>query len=211
MTAIARGRLLRRLFGERRGATIVEFAIVMPAMAVLMMGLGDLLYGMYVKELLNGAIQKAGRDSAIQGGAQQTAVIDAKILDLLGGIMARPTASCSSTPVAGTYCSTRLSYATFGAIGPEPFNDTNGNNVRDAGECYTDVNGNGQWDAEPGTTGQGGANDVALYKMRITYSRLFPVARLLGVSPYQTITAQTVLKNQPYASQITPTVTQICT
>lgn len=202
---------LRRLLRDRQGATIVEFAIVVPVMMITMMGLGDLLYQMYVKELLNGAIQKAARDSAIQGGAQQTAAIDAKVLTTISGIMRMPTSSCASVPAAGTYCSTRLSYATFGSVGPEPFDDNNSNNQRDAGECYTDVNGNGQWDAEPGTSGQGGANDVALYTMRITYTRLFPVARLLGAGATQTITAQTVLKNQPYATQVTPNVSRLCT
>ena len=97
-----------------------------------------------------------------------------------------------------------------GAVGPEPFEDTNGNNQRDPGECYRDINGNGSWDAEPGTTGQGGANDVTLYRIRITYPRIFPVAPLIGASPYQTVTAETLLKNQPYATQAAPTVNRLC-
>ncbi|WP_295561398.1 TadE/TadG family type IV pilus assembly protein [uncultured Sphingomonas sp.] len=206
---IGRG-LLSRLGRDRRGVTLVEFAIIFPVMALMMMGLGDMLYQMYVKQLLYGAIQKAARDSGIQGGAQQTATIDARVLQMMTGVMAMPTASCATTPVPGTYCSTRLSYATFGAVGPEPFEDTNGNNQRDPGECYRDINGNGSWDAEPGTTGQGGANDVTLYRIRITYPRIFPVAPLIGASPYQTVTAETLLKNQPYATQAAPTVNRLC-
>lgn len=201
---------LRRCLRDRRGVTIVEFAVVAPALCLLMIGLGDLLYQVYVKELLTGSVQKAARDSAIQGGAQQTAAIDAKVLAMMGSIMKAPTASCATPAAPGTYCSTRLSYASFSAVGPEPFDDNNGNNQRDAGECYTDVNGNGQWDAEPGATGQGGANDVTLYTMRITYPRLFPVARMIGASPNQTVTVQTLLKNQPYATQAGATATRLC-
>lgn len=203
-------RRLRRLRDDRRGVTLVEFAIVFPVMALMMMGLGDMLYQMYVKELLAGAIQKAARDSAIQGGAQQTATIDARVLQTMTGVMRMPTPSCADAPASGTYCATRLSYATFGAVGPEPFDDPNGNNMRDAGECYSDVNGNGRWDAEPGAAGQGGANDVTLYRMRITYPRIFPIARLIGAAPYLTVSAETLLKNQPYATQTAPTIQRLC-
>lgn len=203
-------RRLRRLRRDRRGVTIVEFAMVAPVLSLLMMGLGDMLYQMYVKEMLTGSVQKAARDSGIQGGAQQTAAIDAKVLGMMSNIMRAPTASCANPAAAGTYCSTRLSYASFSAVGPEPFDDNNANNQRDPGECYTDVNGNGRWDAEPGATGQGGANDVALYTMRITYPRIFPVARMLGASANQTVTAQTLLKNQPYATQAGATATRLC-
>ncbi len=200
------GRMLR----DRRGVTAVEFGIVAPVMFLMLMGLGDLLYQVYAKEILAGAIQKAGRDSAIQGGAQQASVIDGKVLTMIDKIMVNPTPSCAATPAASTYCSKRLSYATFAVVGPERFVDANANNVRDPGECYDDVNGNVQWDAEPGAAGQGGANDVTLYSMAITYPRLFPMARLMGWSANQTITAQTLIKNQPYATQSVTTVQQQC-
>jgi Flp pilus assembly protein TadG len=202
--------VLRRTVRDRRGVTAVEFSLVAPVMILMMMGLGDILYQMYVKEMLNGAVQKAARDSAIQGGAQQTDAIDAKVLTTLASIMRKPVASCAVKPATGTYCSTRSSYATFSAVGPEPFVDQNGNNQRDPGECYTDVNGNTNWDADAGIAGQGGANDVTLYTMRITYLRLFPVARLLGVSSNQTVSVQTLLKNQPYATQATSTAATLC-
>lgn len=202
--------VLTQLRRDRRGVTAVEFGMVIPVMAMLMMGLGDLLYQSYVKELLTGSIQKAARDATIQGGAQQTDAIDAKVLTVMSSIMKQPTQSCATSPAARTYCSTRLSYATFTAVGPEPFDDTNGNNLHDPGECYTDVNGNGRWDAEPGASGQGGANDVALYTMRITYPRLFPLASLIGLSSNQTVTAQTLLKNQPYATQAVTVAARLC-
>ena len=59
--------------------------------------------------------------------------------------------------------------------------------------------------------GQGGANDVTYYKMTVTYPRLFPFAWLIGWSATQTISAATILKNQPYATQTVTTVQTICT
>ncbi|RZL72694.1 MAG: pilus assembly protein, partial [Sphingomonas sp.] len=64
---------------------------------------------------------------------------------------------------------------------------------------------------DPGLSGQGGANDVTLYTVRVLYPRLFPVASFFGASPNQTIVAKTFLKNQPYTNQSVATVKNICT
>lgn len=193
-------RRLRKLTTDRRGATIVEFALITPAMMLLLMGLGDMLYQEYAQAVLNGAVQKAARDSGIEGGATQTATIDGKVIAMVQTVAKN-----------ATFVSSRKNYDTFTAVAPEPFTDTNGNGIRNAGECYSDINGNGQWDSDPGATGQGGANDVTLYTMTITYPRIFPVASLFGWSSTNTISAQTLLKNQPYAAQTVTTPATICT
>jgi Flp pilus assembly protein TadG len=192
-------RLLPRLRRDKRAATIIEFAIVAPVMMLLLMGLCDLVYQVYAQSILNGAMQKAGRDSAIQGGADNVSTIDGKVTAIIKNIAANATVSF-----------TRKNYDTFSVIKPEPFTDTNGNGVRDPGECFTDVNGNGTWDADPGVTGQGGANDVTVYTATVTYPHLFPVG-MFGWPSTQTITATTLLKNQPYATQTTTTATTVCT
>ena len=192
--------LLARLRRDRRGATIIEFAIVAPVMMLLMMGLGDLLYQVYAQSVLNGAVQKAARDSGIEGGAANISTIDGTVQTI-----ARQIAP------AATFVPMRKSYDSFAEVAPEPFTDTNGNGVRNAGECFTDMNGNGSWDADPGSTGQGGASAVTLYTMTMTYPRLFPVAGLFGWPATQTISATTLLKNQPYATQVTTASTTICT
>lgn len=192
--------LLARLRRDRRGATIIEFAIVAPVMMLLMMGLGDLLYQVYAQSVLNGAVQKAARDSGIEGGTANISTIDGTVQTI-----ARQIAP------AATFVPTRKSYDSFAEVAPEPFTDTNGNGVRNAGECFTDMNSNGSWDADPGSTGQGGASAVTLYTMTMTYRRLFPVAGLFGWPATQTISATTLLKNQPYATQVTTASTTICT
>ena len=67
---------LRALSRNSRGVTVVEFAIVAPVMMMLLMGLSDLAYQIYAQSILNGALQKAGRDATIQGAANNTAAID---------------------------------------------------------------------------------------------------------------------------------------
>lgn len=188
------------LLADQRGTTIIEFAIIAPVMMILLMGLGDMLYQIYAQAILDGELQKAARDSGIEGGGANTAAIDAKVQTRIKQI----------APQA-TFVTSRKAYDTFSEVAPEPIFDTNGNNKLDPGECFTDENGNGTWDQDPGTAGQGGASAVTVYQMTATYPRLFPVAGLLGWSKTQTISASTLLKNQPYATQTTTANVKVCT
>jgi Flp pilus assembly protein TadG len=66
---------------DKRGVTIVEFAMVAPVMILLIMGLGELMYTVYAQSVLSGAVQKAARDSAIQGGSDRVLDIDAQVME----------------------------------------------------------------------------------------------------------------------------------
>ena len=198
-------RRLRPFARDTRGAALIEFAIVAPVMMVLLMGLSDLAYQIYAQSILNGALQKAGRDAAIQGGVLNTGTIDAKVQDMVKKIAAN-----------ATFTVTRKNYDAFSVIKPEPFVDTPppspyADGILNNHECYTDINDNNKYDLDPGADGQGGANDVTLYTVAVTYPRLFPVAGLLGWPSTQTISATTLLKNQPYATQSVATPKQVCT
>ncbi|MGR6327434.1 TadE/TadG family type IV pilus assembly protein [Sphingomonas sp. XXL09] len=188
----------RSLASDRRAATLVEFAIVCPVMLILMMGLGELAYQGYVQSVLTGAIQRAGRNSTIQ--AADTTQLDQAVMQQVWKVVRN-----------ATYVSTRKSYSNFSSVAPEPFVDTAGTGVyNQAQDCFTDINGNGTWDTDPGSAGGGGASDVSVYTMTITYRRLFPVAGLIGMPGTATLTGSTTLKNQPYATQAAQTATQIC-
>ena len=205
--------LAQRLRRSRHAATQVEFAIIAPVMLTLIMGLGELAYQGYAQSILTGAVQKAGRDSSIQGAGAQAAAIDATVIGQLSQLRSGWTLDCSGNPPinATTFCSTRKSYATFGNVAPEPFVDSNHNGHYDAAtECFTDTNGNGVWDADPGFSGQGGANDVVVYTITATFPRIFPVFGMIGLPRNVTLTGSTTLKNQPWATQTTYTATQKC-
>ncbi|TGX52794.1 pilus assembly protein [Sphingomonas gei] len=193
-------RLFTSLRRDSRGAALIEFAIISPVFLTVIMGFGELSYQAYVRAVLSGAMQKAGRDSTIQGAGARTDALDQKVIAMVRTVAKN-----------ATFSSTRKNYAQFGNIAPEAFTDANANGIRDAGECFGDINGNGIWDADPGKSGQGGAGDVAVYTVTMTYPRLFPVAGWFGWGSNQTLTATTTLKNQPYASQATTAVANICT
>lgn len=187
---------LRRFRRDARGAAAIEFAVVAPVMLMLMMGLGELAYEEYVLSVLTGAVQKAGRDAGIQGGATQTDALDAVVQNQVKRIVANP-----------TFSSDRSNYDNYSAIAGEPFTDSkypdsNGtyDGVCNHGEPYVDVNSNGRYDLDLSSGGQGGANDVTKYTMSVTYRRLFPIG-LFGWSKTVTQAATTILKNQPYATQ----------
>jgi Flp pilus assembly protein TadG len=187
---------------DESGATLVEFAIVAPVMLLMLMGFFDLAQTEYARSVLQGAMQMAARNSTLQSGLTSQSTIDAYVENQVTPVVSR-------NP---TFTVTRLSYSDFSDVGKaEPYTDTNGNGQYDRGECYEDINGNGQWDSDMGTTGQGGADDAVLYTMSVSYKRLFPMARMLGWSANQTITASTVLRNQPYGTQDTSTPAPTCT
>lgn len=188
----------RNLLRDKAGISMVEFGFVGPVLILMMMGLFDLAHRSYVGVVLQGAIERAGRHSTLQSGTINAAALNAgvenEVRELVG--------------VDAVFTPSRLSYQNFSDIGlPEDFRDTNPANGRyDAGECFVDANGNGQWDAERGRTGQGGAHDVVVYQISVSYPRMFPMAGLLGWPENQTVSATTVLRNQPWAMQTLPTV-----
>jgi len=69
------------------------------------------------------------------------------------------------------------------------------------GENFDDWNGNGTRDLEGARTNQGNARDAVIYTAHVTYPRLLPMGALLGWSNNVSITASTVLRNQPYGDQ----------
>jgi Flp pilus assembly protein TadG len=190
--------LLRRpsaLRDDERGSTVVEFAIIAPVMGLVLLGGFDVGHTLYMRAVLQGVLQKAARDSALESGSQQTQLdnIDKKI-------KSQVTALANN----GTIEIKRRYYRTFSDVAAaraEEWTDSNGNGKCDAGEPYTDSNLNSGWDADGGNGGQGGARDSTLYTVTISYPRFFPIYRMVGGSNTTRVTAATVLRNQPYADQ----------
>lgn len=185
----------RSLSGDRRGATIVEFGLVAPVLALMLMGLFDLMHRGYVSAILSGTLQQAGRDSTLETNAEAAAAIDAAV-----------EAAVNKVAPNATYESERLNYYAFSDVHrEEDYTDANDNGRYDLGECFEDSNGSGSWDDDMGRAGQGGADDVVAYTVTVTYPRLFPFWSLFG-SPNESVSATTILRNQPYATQGTRTV-----
>lgn len=181
--------LALRLRADQGGATLVEFALILPALMVLVLGIFDLSYNVYTNEMLQGAIQRGARASTLEGAAANQKSID----DLV-------TAEVRTVAANATLTFARKSYSSFSGVGrPEDFTDINANTLCDNGEPFEDANANGGWDKDPGQTGFGGARDAVLYTVTVTYPRLVPVAAVIpGQNANFTLKSSTVLRNQPF-------------
>jgi hypothetical protein len=197
---MTRVRISRCIGSDAKGVTAVEFALITPVLLAMLMGFLDLGYNMWARSVLYGAVQKAGRDSALESGVAQQSALDTKVTAMVRTVARNATLTFS-----------RQNYEAFAKVGkPEDFTDHNGNGLRDPGECYTDSNGNGHWDADRGIGGQGGADDVTKYTVRMEYPRIFPLAKMIGLPEKQSAEATTVLKNQPYTGQSARPAAVLC-
>jgi len=188
-----------RLHRDERGATVIEFAMIAPVLVFTLLGLFEIGYNFYMQSQLQGAIPRSARSSTIENAGASQAKIDALVETAVKKIVPSSTVTFN-----------RQSYATFSEVKqPEDFIDVDDDGICNNGEQFEDANGNGVWDQDRGKEGFGGARDVVLYSVNVSFPRAFGMSQLLGFSDTVVFEATTVLRNQPYDGQkITVTVGQ---
>ncbi len=190
--------VLRRLAADCGGTTIVEFAMVGPVLLMMIMGLFDMAHTQYTSSVLFGALQKAGRDLTLESGFTRQSQIDESVRGQIAAVM----------PQGAQITYEKQSHFDFSDVDlPEDFTDQNSDGQCNNGEPYVDLNDNSSWDRDRGRAGIGGARDVVVYKATVVYPRLFPLFTMIGLSPNVTLTASTVLRNQPFDEQNRATTT----
>ena len=176
---------------DERGVTVVEFALIAPALMTILLGVFDVGYNLYTASVLDGAAQKAARDSSLEGAETKGLAIDDKVLEAVHRVV--PGAEVTFD---------RRAYRDYSDIHrPEEFTDVDDDGACDNDEPFEDINGNGVWDSDRGVDAMGGARDAVLYTVTVSYPRAFPLMHLLGLPDQVTSRTQTVLRNQPYGSQ----------
>jgi hypothetical protein len=185
----AMSRQIARLGAARDGVAAVEFAIVAPVFLLLLLGILDIGQMVYGKALLNGAVEAAARSSSLE--TANTVAADDMVKEAIMPVL--PGAAFEST---------RTSYFDFSDINrPEKWTDTDNDGTCNDGEPFVDENRNGGWDADIGLSGNGGAGDVVLYTVKVTYEPLFTMPLLGNWGGTREMTAVGVRKNQPFAAQ----------
>ena len=148
--------MLARLRMDSSGAAAVQFAVLAPAMLLLLVGSFEVSMMLFVAGTMESAVlaaSRAGVTGFTEDGVSREERIRDIILDRTLGFVDMDEAVIRT-----------LVYSSFDQIGqPEPFTDENANGAHDAGESFTDVNGNGQWDDDMGSAGLGGPGDIVLY------------------------------------------------
>lgn len=190
---------VRRLGTDRRGVTIVEFAIVAPVLMLIIMGLFDMAHTQYTSSVLHGALQKAGRDLTLESGFSSQTTIDNRTRAQIAAVM----------PNDAQVTFVKDSYFNFSDVkNPEQILGDDPAGVAGHGLCegfkserYIDVNENNTYDLDRGKDGIGGARDVVLYTANVSYPRIFPMASMIGLPQTVRLSASTVLRNQPYDEQ----------
>ena len=187
----------RSILADTGGATIVEFAFVAPILVMTLLGLFDLGYKSYVASNLQGALHEAARMGTV--GDKTTAQIDTHIQNRLREFSR-----------GATITITHKAYLDFSGVQvPETItNDTVPIGSYNVGDCYQDANANGVYDTDRGRSGMGSSEDVLHYSITMSYPRLFPLTRLMGLSSTDTVTSSTVFRNQPYGSRSTAVTTR---
>lgn len=182
---------IKNLHGDERGVTLVEFALIAPVLLVTIMGVFDFALNFYMKSVLEGAVQKAARDSTVEQYANSPGARDAQVTGAVQSVL--PSAQLSFS---------RSAYTSYADVGqPEDFTDTNGDGTCNNNEPFDDINGNGTWDQDRALDASSGARDAVLYTVEVTYDRKFPLNSLLGFESEVFLSATTVLRNQPYNTQ----------
>ncbi len=189
---------LRNLGSDQRGATIVEFALILPVLSGLLLGTLDLGYRSYVTSIIQGSLHEAVRMGTV--GNVSTATIEQHVRDKLRDFSGDATVTTLTR-----------SYADFNGVRtPETITqDTAPTGQYNPGDCFEDVNANGQYDLDRGRGGLGNAEDVVYFEVTMTYPRIVPIGAFFGWSDNVTITQNTVLRNQPWAAR-SNTSTVVC-
>jgi hypothetical protein len=172
-----------------RGATALEFALILPALLLFIVGSIEAAIILFIGSSIESAVLEASRYgiTGTEVGISRQDRIMQIVEDRTYGLLDPDTIEMET-----------LVYDSFEDIGkPEPLTDDNGNGAWDEGEAFIDVNGNGAWDEDMGEAGLGGGGAVVVYRLTYPWGVVTPVLQqVLGGTV--THVSSIALKNEPF-------------
>jgi Flp pilus assembly protein TadG len=190
------GQQLRRFRRSNDGAAALEFALVLPPLCLILVGMFEVAMLMFTQASMEGALREAARFS-MTGSVADPADREEQII----AIVDQYTFGMLDTD---TMVTTFLVYDSFSDVNqPEPFTDNNGNGTFEAGidgfDADDDINGNGQWDGDMGVAGVGTAEQVVEYTVEYDWQVMTPfMAQFMGDNGRVHLTARVVIRNEPW-------------
>ena len=185
-----------------RGATAIEFGLLLPILLPIMMGLTQLGYLSFAQSALEASVTESAR-SALTGAGDGALSREEAMRAIVEGRMAR------YGIVAGDIIVTSKVYDDFSQVGqPEPWDDTSpADGTCNGGETFQDINGNGGWDQDMARAGLGGPSDVVAYEVQVPLDSWFSILDpVFGISNGKfTLSATTVVMNEPYGANVDAT------
>ena len=188
--AMSRWHRLLTLWRDTSGATAVEFVFVAIPVIYMMVGILEFSAAMTVSNSLEAATNlssRLGKTGYVDTEADldQSETIREEIERRVG-----PLIDMNKLDIDAK------AFSDFGDVdNPEAWNDADEDGEPDPGE-WTDADGDNFCD---GCTGFGGADNVVIYTITYPWTIMTPLMnRLLGEDGILTLTAYSVVKNEPY-------------
>lgn len=186
------GKMKTKFLSCDSGTTAIEFALILPALLLIIMGSIELSLYMFVQSSMEGAsfsVSRLGKTGYTDNGSTREQTIRDALEDKLGFFLDTRELQIESK-----------TYDNFSSVEqPEPYVDANDNGVRDDGENFTDMNGNGQFDQDRGALGPGDSGEVVVYTVSYPWHVMTPfLTSALGENGVVTINSRFVVKNEPF-------------
>lgn len=197
--------IINNLKASQTGVFVVEYALLLPVFMAITLGSLEIGRILMVNAALEGAITESTRISITGNIPDGYTTVDEYIKDYVQSSLGNVGVD------AGVTISMKV-YESFSAIGAEePYTDSNTDNLCNDGEFYTDVNANGQWDADMGATGAGGEENIMV--MEIAIDLPYMMAGIVSSDDSIVLASSTAVRNEPYGGTAwTPSDNvQICT
>lgn len=175
------------------GVAIIEFAIVAPALFLLLIGFIEFGLIFFTNSVLEGATNvgsRIGKTGFTQANQNRETYIRNQINSLSGGFLNQNDLQI-----------TILSYNSFANVGqPEPcISPPTPPCPGTPGVNFADVNGNGTFDIDQGATNAGGAGAVVIYTVTYPWQIFTPLmSALIGTGGIYNITAVAAVRNEQF-------------
>jgi Flp pilus assembly protein TadG len=217
LLAITLPRVVRRFARDRRGATAVEYALLLPFVMLMSFAIVEVSLCMASLVTLEGGLKEASRYGITsQDPGTLTPAMLAQVPTTFSGadtrtkqIMAILNMNTLDLIDLNTATVTTQVFSSFSVVKDgEPYTDTNNNGQYDLGEPYSDMNCNGVRDG-PGaaSTGVGASGNIVVYTVTYNWNILTPfMGPLLGKKDVNTgkyyipMSSSIVVKNEPNLS-----------
>ena len=178
---------------SEHGAMAVEYAILVPVFIALTFGSMEMGRIMMVYSALEGAVTESTRISITGNIPDGYATTEDYIEDYVKG-------SLENFGIGAGVTISMQVYDSFSDIGAEePYTDADGDLICNNGEFYTDVNNNGQWDDDMGSSGAGGEENIMVMEIAVELPYMLPsMSHAFTGEDAINLSTSTAVRNEPY-------------
>lgn len=185
--------LSRAAARDESGTAALEFALIAPVVFLLLLGIIELSMVM----LTTSVMESATVNTARLGKTGYVAANTTRQQEIINSVKNRTAGLLDPNKITIT----SQVYTNLAQVGkPEPcIKPPVAPCTGTPGVNFTDINGNGVWDADMGLAGLGNPGDIVVYTVSYPWEMMTPMLRnLMGTNGVITLQSRSVVKNEPY-------------